>query len=44
MSKSKYVKEKNIIKNKEYYYGVYSRYFLDIMGVVLGIFLFFLGV
>ena len=31
MSKSKYVKE-NIIKNKEYYYGAYSRYFSDIMG------------
>ncbi|KDP66480.1 hypothetical protein, partial [Staphylococcus epidermidis] len=43
MSKSKYVKEKNIIKNKEYYYGAYSRYFSDIMGVVLGILPFFLG-
>lgn len=43
MSKSTYVKEKNIIKNKEYYYGAYSRYFSDIMGVVLGILPFFLG-
>ncbi len=32
MSKNTYVKEKNIIKNKEYYYGAYSRYFSDIMG------------
>lgn len=43
MSKSTYVKEKNIIKNKEYYYGAYSRYFSDIMGVVLGILPFFFG-
>lgn len=43
MSKSAFNKEKDIIKNQDLYYGAYSRYFSDIMGVILGILPFFLS-
>lgn len=43
MTQAEYSKELQIIKSKDHYYGSYSRYFSDVMGIILGILPFFLG-
>ncbi|KAK58430.1 ABC transporter permease [Staphylococcus lugdunensis] len=43
MSKEDFSMEKKMIKNKDLYFGAYSRYLSDIAGVIIGILPFFLG-
>ncbi|MDK8290243.1 MAG: hypothetical protein QP784_13110, partial [Staphylococcus lugdunensis] len=43
MSKEDFSMEKKMIKNKDIYFGAYSRYLSDIAGVIIGILPFFLG-
>lgn len=43
MNKEELRLEKQSIKNKDLYLGSYSRYYSDVMGIVLGILPFFLG-
>ena len=43
MTSQTFINEKNIIKNKDIYYGAYSRYLSDIIRVILGVLPFFLS-
>ncbi|MFC6293599.1 hypothetical protein BHU61_10550 [Macrococcus epidermidis] len=43
MNKQELQSEKQSIKNNDLYLGAYSRYYSDVMGIVLGILPFFLG-
>lgn len=44
MSQSDFNKEQYIIQHRDLYYGAYSRYISDVMGIILGILPFFLSV
>ena len=43
MSQSDFNKERAVIQSQDLYYGAYSRYLSDVMGVILGILPFFLS-